>query len=86
MPGFLLEVTMRQISDLYLTALLRLRGHVPTRVLGDGRRAVWVFEPTPALEADVSGYYAGTILVSARDYAEAVRMAKGEAVNLSSVS
>ena len=73
---------MRQVSDLYLTALLKLRGHRPTRVSGDGRRASWSFEPTLELEADVSGYYSGTLVVAARDYAEAIRTTKGEAVNM----
>lgn len=73
---------MRQVSDLYLTALLRLRGHRPVRVLGDGRRAVWVFEPTPELEGDLSGFYDGSLTVPAREYAEAVRSCKGEAMQM----
>jgi len=77
---------MREVSDLYLVALLRLRGHRPTRVRGDGRRAVWVFAPTPELEADLAGFYDGTLEVPARDFAEAVRSAKGEAVQLATVA
>lgn len=77
---------MRETSDLYLTALLKLRGHRPSHVQGDGRRAVWVFDRTPALEADVSSFYAGTLQVAARDYSEAIRTVKGEAMNVSSVA
>lgn len=73
---------MREVSDLYLTALLRMRGHTPLRVLGDGRRTQWVFESTPEVESDVSGFYSGQLAVPARDYAEAVRSAKGQAVNM----
>jgi hypothetical protein len=77
---------MREVSDLYLTALLRLRGHRPVRVLGDGRRCVWVFDSTPELERDLSGFYDGTLAVRARDFAEAVRSAKGEAMQLATVA
>lgn len=73
---------MRQVGDLYLAAVLRLKGHRPVRVLGDGHRAAWVFEATPELEADIGGFYAGTLMVPARDYAEAVRSAKGEALQV----
>jgi len=73
---------MRQVSDLYLTALLRLRGHRPVRVLGDGRRCAWVFDSTPELERDLTGFYEGTLMVPARDYAETVRSTKGEAMNV----
>jgi len=77
---------MREVSDLYLTALLRLRGHRPVRVLGDGRRCVWVFDSTPELERDLSGFYDGTLAVPARDFSEAVRSAKGEAMQLATVA
>ena len=73
---------MREVSDLYLTALLRLRGHRPVRVLGDGRRCAWVFEPTAELEEDLSGFYDGTLAVPAREYAEAIRSCKGEAMQM----
>lgn len=73
---------MRQVSDLYLTALLKLRGHRPVRVLGDGHRAVWVFESTAELEADLEAFYSGSLLVPARDYAEAIRSCKGEAMQM----
>ncbi len=59
-----------------------MRGPTPSRVLGDGRRAVWVFDPSPALEADVAAYYSGELQVSARDYAEGIRSAKGQAMNI----
>jgi hypothetical protein len=77
---------MRQVSDLYLTALLKLRGHRPFRVLGDGRRCVWVFDSTPELEGDLTGFYEGTLMVPARDYAETVRSTKGEAMQLATVA
>lgn len=77
---------MRQVSDLYLTALLRLRGHQPVRVLGDGRRAVWVFQETAELEADLAAYFDGSLLVPAREYGEAVRTTKGEAVNRAAIA
>jgi hypothetical protein len=73
---------MREVSDLYLTALLRLRGHQPMRVLGDGRRARWVFESTPELESDIAAFYGGTLTLPAREYAEAIRSCKGEAVQM----
>ena len=76
---------MRQVSDLYLTALLRLRGHQPTRALADGRRTVWVFEETPELEGDIARYFDGSLAVGARDYAEAIRTTKGEAMNRAAV-
>lgn len=73
---------MREVSDLYLTALLRVLGHRPAQVLGDGRRCVWVFEPTPEIERDLAGFYDGSLTVPARDYAEAVRSCKGEAMQM----
>lgn len=72
---------MREVTDLYLTALLRLRGHQPVRVRTDGRRTVWVFEATPELEADLSGYFEGSLQLSALAFAEAIRTTKGEAMN-----
>jgi hypothetical protein len=73
---------MREVSHLYLTALLRMRGHTPSRVSGDGRRAVWVFDASPELAADVAAYYSGELQVSARDCAEGVHSAKGQAMNI----
>jgi hypothetical protein len=73
---------MREVSDLGLVALLRLRGHRPVRVRGDGQRAWWEFDPTPQVERDVAEFYAGTLMVPARDFAEAIRSAKGEAMQL----
>jgi len=73
---------MRQVSDLYLTALLKLRGHRPVRVVGDGHRAAWVFESTPDLERDLEAFYSGALAVSARDYAECLRSTKGEAMQM----
>jgi hypothetical protein len=77
---------MREVSDLYLVGLLKLRGHRPVRVLGDGRRCVWEFDSTPELERDLSGFYDGTLAVPARDYAETVRSTKGEAMQLATVA
>ena len=58
---------MREVSDLYLSALLKLKGHRPSHIKGDGRRAVWVFDPTDQIEADIGGYYDGSLAVRARD-------------------
>ena len=72
---------MREISDLYLTALLRLRGHQPVRIRSDGRRLVWVFESSQQLEADLGAYFDGDLAVSALDFAEHIRRCKGECMN-----
>lgn len=72
---------MREVGDLYLSAALRLRGHQPERVLGDGRRCVWVFSGTPDVESDVAAYYDGSLSLPAHAFAEAVRTAKAQAMN-----
>lgn len=72
---------MREISDLYLTALLRLRGHQPMKVFHDGRRTHWQFDQTPDLEADVTAFFDGSLQVSARSFGEAIRTTKGEAMH-----
>lgn len=73
---------MRNVEDLYLTAALRLRGYRPVEVLGDGRRATWVFESTPELEEDVVAYYSGALTLPARDMSEMIRGTKSEAMNM----
>lgn len=73
---------MREINDLYVTALLRLRGHEPAKVVGDGRRCTWHFDSTPALEADLSAYHNGTMQVSVRDFSEVLRSVKGQAIHV----
>ena len=74
---------MRELSDLYVTALLKLRGHRPVNVRSDGRRCVWLFEPTSELEADMAAYFDGTLEVRALAFAETLRSVKGQAMNVS---
>ena len=76
----------RPISDLYVLAALRLAGLEPVRVTHDGRRAVWHFEATPDLERLLAEYYGGELTLPARNYAEAIRAAKGEAVHRAAVT
>lgn len=72
----------KEISDLYLVSVLRLRGHYPAEVQRDGRgRAVWVFESGPAIEGDIAAYYSGNLTVPARRLCEEVRSTKGEALH-----
>lgn len=73
----------KEVRDLYLAALLKLRGHRPVGVHADGRRAVWDFIETRDLQEDLAAYFAGTLEVSALDYQAAIRDAKGAAMNLS---
>lgn len=71
----------REIADIYVLAALRLAGIEPASVRHDGRRTVWLFEPSDALERALADYYNGRLVFPARDFAEAIRAAKGEAVH-----
>ena len=73
------------IGDLYALAALRSEGVEPVRTAGDGRRASWVFRETPALRAALEAYYGRKLSVDALTFAELVRAAKGEALNLRAV-
>ena len=72
---------MREISDIYLISMLKLKGHHPACVRSERRRVVWEFEPSPELEADLAAYFDGTVMVSALDYASHLRSTKGEVMN-----
>lgn len=77
---------MPETSDLYLTSALRVLGHRTSRTVSDGRRTTWVFDSTPELDMHLRGYFDGTLLVSAKDFASTVRVAKSEAVQMSAIA
>jgi len=49
-------------SDLQLAAFLRLLGHEPVRLDGEGRKRVFVFEEVPP--GDLHDYYSGSRAVN----------------------
>lgn len=69
-------------ADLYLVAALTVSGHRPQRLIPDDRRTLFAFDPCPALQDLVARYYQGDLQVDAVSYAEAIRSAKGAAVNV----
>ena len=77
---------MREISDIYLISLLKLKGHRPARVRSEQRRVVWEFAPSEELEATLAAYFDGTEMVSALAYAGQLRNVKGEVMNAREVS
>ena len=70
------------ISDLYALSALRLHGLQPTRTTQEGHRAAWVFRDTPEVRELLEAYYGHRLSVDPLEFAERVRSAKGEAVNL----
>lgn len=73
-------VTEPRLTD--LLGALRLRGIQPLRADGNGRRAVWVFNENPGLRSVVEDFYGRRLALDALTYAEAIRSAKGEAMQL----
>ena len=72
----------REVGDLYLLGALRLRGIEPVRAGGDGRRTTWVFDENPGLRSVVEDFYGRRLDLDALTYADAIRSAKGEAMQL----
>ena len=72
----------RHVGDLYLLGALRLRGIEPVRAGGDGRRTTWVFDENPSLKSAVADFYGRRLDLDALTYADAIRSAKGEAMQL----
>ena len=72
----------REVGDLYLRGALRLRGIEPVRAGGDGRRTTWVFDENPSLRSVVEDFYGRRLDLDALTYADAIRSAKGEAMQL----
>ena len=70
------------VTDLYLVSALRLHGLQPQRVSRDGHRATWSFAETAQARRLVEAYYAHELMVDAINYAEHIRSAKGEAMNI----
>jgi len=73
------------IGDLYALSALRTEGFEPVRAAQDGHRVAWVFRGSPELRAALSRFYGRTMQVDALSFAEAIRSAKGEAMNLRAV-
>ncbi len=69
-------------ADLYLAAALIASGHRPAELRPDGRRTLFCFQPIAAVRQLVARYYRGDLEVDALSYAEAVRSAKGAALNV----
>jgi len=74
------------IGDLYALSALRTEGFEPVRAMQDGHRVAWVFRGSPELRAALSRFYGRSMRVDALSFAEAIRSAKGEAMNLRAVS
>lgn len=74
------------IGDLYALSALRTEGFEPVRAAQDGHRVAWIFRATPELRATLSRFYARSMQVDALSFAEAIRSAKGEAMNLRAAS
>jgi hypothetical protein len=74
------------IGDLYCLSALRTEGFEPIRATQDGNRVAWVFKATPELRATLSRFYGHSMQVDALSFSEAVRSAKGEAMNLRAAS
>ena len=72
----------REVGDLYLLGALRLRGIEPVHAGGDGRRTTWSFDESPELRGVLDEYYGRRLNLDALTYAEAIRSAKGEAMQL----
>ena len=72
----------REVSDLYLLGALRLQGLAPVRTGSDGRRTTWVFDENPGLLSVVEDFYGRRLDLDALTYADAIRSAKGEAMQL----
>lgn len=73
------------IGDPYALAALRSEGIEPVRTVRDGRRAAWVLAELPELRRTLESYYGRRLPVDALSFAERVRSAKGEAMNLRAV-
>ena len=69
-------------ADLYLAAALFVSGHRPEQLLPKGGRTLFSFHPRPAIRDLVKRYYGGDLKVDALAYAEAIRSAKGAAMNV----
>lgn len=69
-------------ADLYLAAALVVSGHRPKQLFPEGHRTLFSFDPCPAVRNLVIRYYKADLKVDALSYAEAVRSAKGAAINV----
>ena len=68
-------------ADLYLTAALIVSGHRPQQLIPEHRRTLFLFDSAGVRET-ANRYYSGSLKVDAISYAEALRSAKGAAINL----
>jgi hypothetical protein len=66
-----------RISEFGLVAALVTSGFGIRRTERDGRRVLFIFENTKALEETTSGYWAGNLKVYARQYFDNTKMLKG---------
>ncbi len=69
-------------ADLYLAAALIVSGHRPQQLIPEHRRTLFLFDISAGVRETANRYYTGSLKVDAISYAEALRSAKGAAINL----
>jgi hypothetical protein len=70
-----------RIRDLGLVAALVTAGFTVKTTETDGQRVYFIFDGTPQIQAAIDGYWANTLIVSARQYSDTTRMLKSRIYN-----